>query len=152
MNKTIRQLTLGMAIAAAPMLGPLHAGQSQNEASLYQRLGGYDAVAAVVNDLFPRLAGDERLGRFWAHRGSDGIAREKQLLIDFITNQAGGKLYYRGRDMKVSHIEMRISESDWQIMMKHLDATLDKFELADRERNDVIAFIESTKADIVELP
>ena len=152
MNKTIRQLALGMAIAAAPMLGPLHAGQSQNEASLYQRLGGYDAIVAVVNDLFPRLAGDEQLGRFWAHRGSDGIAREKQLLIDFITNQAGGKLYYRGRDMKVSHIEMRISESDWQIMMKHLDATLDKFQLADRERNDVIAFIESTKADIVELP
>ena len=54
--------------------------------------------------------------------------------------------------MKVSHIEMRISESDWRIMMKHLDATLDKFQLADRERNDVIAFIESTKADIVELP
>ncbi len=152
MNKTIRQLALGMAIAAAPMFGSLHAGQSQSEASLYQRLGGYDAIVAVVNDLFPRLAEDEQLGRFWAHRGSDGIAREKQLLIDFITNQAGGTLYYRGRDMKVSHIEMRISESDWQIMMQHLDATLDKFKLADRERNDVIAFIESTKADIVELP
>ena len=55
-----------------------------SDKSLYDRLGGYDAIAAVTNDLLPRLTGDEKLRRFWDHRGTDGIEREKQLLIDFL--------------------------------------------------------------------
>ena len=51
--------------------------------SLYQRLGGYDAIAAVADDLLPRLMNDQLLGRFWQNRAADSIAREKQLLIDF---------------------------------------------------------------------
>lgn len=74
------------------------------------------------------------------------------MIVDFIANQAGGPLYYRGRDMNLSHVGMRIDEEDWQRMMKHLDATLDKFQLADRERQDVIAFMERTRKDIVERP
>ncbi len=152
MKKTIRLLILSIAISSTTFMGFTQASSLRPEASLYQRLGGYDAVVAVVNNLFPRLAGDKQLGRFWAHRGADGIAREKQLLIDFIANKAGGNLYYRGRDMKLVHKDMRISESDWRILMKHINATLDEFKLPDRERQDVIAFIESTKADMVELP
>ena len=49
--------------------------------SLYQRLGGYDAIAAVADDLLPRLMNDQLLGRFWQNRAADSIAREKQLLI-----------------------------------------------------------------------
>ena len=51
--------------------------------TLYERLGGYDAISAVANDLLPRLRADSRLARFWQHRGEDGVKREKQLLIDF---------------------------------------------------------------------
>ena len=54
--------------------------------------------------------------------------------------------------MSLSHVGMRIDEEDWRRMMKHLDATLDKFQLAEKERRDVIAFMESTKKDIVERP
>ena len=41
--------------------------------SLYERLGGYDAISAVSNDLVDRLQKDPQLGRFWQHRGEDGI-------------------------------------------------------------------------------
>ena len=71
--------------------------------TLYERLGGYNAIAAVANDLLPRLRADPQLGRFWAHRGEDGIMREKQLLIDFLCANAGGPMYYRGRDMALAH-------------------------------------------------
>jgi truncated hemoglobin YjbI len=70
--------------------------------TLYDRLGGYNAIAAVANDLLPRLRSDPQLGRFWAHRGEDGIMREKQLLIDFLCASAGGPMYYRGRDMTLT--------------------------------------------------
>ncbi len=45
--------------------------------TLYKRLGGYDAIAAVADNLLPRLMADPRLGRFWKHRGEDGVRREK---------------------------------------------------------------------------
>src|SRR2546425_11036993 len=94
-----------------------------------------------------RLMRDPQLGRFWAHRGDDGLAREKQLLVDFLCASAGGPLYYRGRDMKRTHIGMRISHSDWQVFIGHLTATLEKFNVPERERQEVFAFVESTKAD-----
>ena len=118
--------------------------------SLYVRLGGYDAIAAVAANLLPRLMGDERLGRFWKNRGDDGIRREKQLLIDFLASSSGGPVYYTGRDMATAHRGMRISADDWDRFLNHVHQTLDHFELAQRERNDVLAFINSTRADIVE--
>lgn len=121
-----------------------------SEPTLYQRLGGYDAIAAVCADLITRLRADAQLGRFWAHRGEDGIKREYQLLVDFLCNAAGGPMYYTGRDMKISHEGMRISASDWDVFMGHLNATLDKFALPAAERNDVVGFVQSTRADMVE--
>jgi hemoglobin len=119
--------------------------------SLYERLGGYDAIVAVADELLPRLMSDPKLGRFWAHRGDDGLAREKQLLIDFLCNSAGGPMYYTGRDMKLSHVGMQISGQDWQIFIGHLEDTLDKFDVPDKERQEVLAFVESTREDIVEM-
>jgi hemoglobin len=121
-----------------------------NEKTLYARLGRYDAIAAVVDNLLPRLISDQRLGRFWAHRGEDGLRREKQLLIDFLCQSAGGPLLYVGRGMKTSHKGMRISEDDWSAFLGHLRATLDDFEVPVAEKETVIAFVQSTKADIVE--
>jgi hemoglobin len=118
--------------------------------TLYARLGGYDAIAAVADDLLPRLVSDPQLGRFWAHRGADGIRREKQLLINFLCASAGGPVYYTGRDMPTTHMGMRISNSDWQRFLGHLRATLDRVRVSEPERREVLAFVESTKAAIVE--
>ena len=118
--------------------------------TLYERLGGYDAISAVANDLLPRLKADPQLARFWQHRGEDGVQREIQLLIDFLCSSAGGPLYYTGRDMKSSHRGMQISDSDWSAFMGHLHATLEAFHVPQAERDQVVAFVQSTKADIVE--
>ena len=63
---------------------------------------------------------------------------------------SGGPLYYVGRDMKTSHRGMGISQSDWQRFIGHLETTLDTFEVPAAERAEVLGFINSTKADIVE--
>jgi len=119
------------------------------EKALYERLGGYDAIAAVADNLLPRLENDAQLGRFWANRGDDGIAREKQLLIDYLCTSAGGPLLYTGRDMLTSHRGMGITDSDWQIFIGHLKATLAEFQVPQPEQDDVLTFIDSTRADIV---
>jgi hemoglobin len=122
----------------------------QTPTTLYAGLGGYDAIAAVADDLLPRLMADHQLGRFWANRAADGIRREKQLLIDFLCASAGGPLYYTGRDMATSHKGTGISARDWDLFLGHVRATLDKFQVPDKERREVLAFVESTRADIVE--
>ena len=118
--------------------------------TLYGRLGGYDAISAVANDLLPRLRNDPQLGRFWAHRAEDSIQREKQLLIDFICAIAGGPMYYRGRDMSLAHRGMRISESDWNVFLGHAAATLAKLEVPAAEQGEVVKFVQGLKQDIVE--
>jgi hemoglobin len=118
--------------------------------SLYSRLGGYDAIAAVANDLLRRLRSDPQLGRFWNNRAEDSIMREKQLLIDYLCASAGGPMYYRGRDMLLSHRGMGITESDWNIFLGHAAATFAKFKVPDAEQREVVAFVESLKKDIVE--
>ena len=118
--------------------------------TLYHRLGGYDAVVAVVDDLLARLKADAQLGRFWQHRGEDGLLRERQLLINFLCSSAGGSLMYVGRDMTTAHKGMRISESDWQAFIGHLEDTLATFEVPEDERTSVLGFIGGLKADIVE--
>ncbi len=123
---------------------------SEGTKTLYQRLGGYDGIAAFATDLVGRLQKDPQLGRFWAHRGTDGVKRELQLLIDFLCNCAGGPLYYRGRDMKLAHAGMGISESDWNLFLGHAAATMDKFAVPERERGEVVAYVQSLKAEIVE--
>ncbi len=118
--------------------------------SLYARLGGYDAIAAVAENLLPRLMSDPKLGRFWAHRAEDSVRREKQLLIDFLCQSAGGPLFYTGRNMHTSHKGLRIDEADWAAFLVHLNATLEVFRVPAAERSEILAFVQSTKADIVE--
>jgi hemoglobin len=121
-----------------------------NSKTLYERLGGYDAIAAVADDLLPRLRADPQLGRFWAHRGEDGVMREKQLLIDFLCASAGGPVYYRDRNMVLTHRGMGISEQDWNIFLGHAAATLEKFQVPAPERDEIVAFVQSLKKEIVE--
>lgn len=121
-----------------------------SQKSLYERLGGYDAIYAVTHDLLDRMEKDPQLGRFWQHRSTDGVKRERQLIVDFLVASTGGPLYYAGRDMILSHKGMRISESDWTIFLQHGDATLKKFNVPKAEYDEVVAFLQSTKADIVE--
>ena len=123
---------------------------TETASSLYKRMGGHDAVSVVVNNLLPRLIGDEQLGRFSSHRGDDGVQREKQLLIDFLCSCAGDPVYYTGRNMTPTHQGMQISDDDWWKFMEHVNATLNHFKVSDSERGEVVESIESTKSDIVE--
>jgi hemoglobin len=120
------------------------------ESSLYSRLGGYDAITALADDLLPRLQLDPQLARFWAHRGADGLRREKQLLIEFLSACSGGSTYYRGRDMVLTHSGMKIDESDWTVFMGHAAATLSKLQVPGAEQSEIVQFVQSLKNEIVE--
>src|SRR5215472_9781997 len=97
----------------------------EQPASLYTRLGGYDAIAAVVDDLLPRLRQDPLPARFWTSpRSLDTNNRERQLAIDFIAAAAGGRTIYLGRGLRASHTVMGIGKADYAAFMRCLSVTL----------------------------
>ncbi len=123
-----------------------------SDKSLYERLGGYDAIAAVTDALMVRIRNDDKLRRFYDHRGADGVAREQQLLDDFLCASSAGPVVYTGRDMKTVHIGMRLDEEDWKRAIGHLTTTLEAFDVPEQEKGEVLAFTESLKPEIVEAP
>jgi len=117
--------------------------------SLYKRLGGYDALAAVTDDFIGRLATDPQLGRFFVGLSTDSKNRVRQHVIDFLCAATGGPCLYLGRDMKTAHTGLNITESDWNVSVKDLVATLDKFKVPEKEKGEVLAAISGLKGDIV---
>ena len=118
--------------------------------SLYERLGGYDAICAATDDLLARLQNDPQLKPYWKGTSKDVLRKGRQLVVDFMVSAAGGPAYYNGRDMKVSHEGMQISESDWKVFMQHSADMLENFQIPDRETSEVLGFFESLKPEIVE--
>lgn len=118
--------------------------------SLYKRLGGYDAIAAVTDDFIGRLATDKSLSRFFAGHSKDSLQRIRQLVVDQLCAATGGPCIYIGRDMKTSHQGMGITEADWNAAAGHLVATLEKFKVPEKEKNEILAAVSSFKNDIVE--
>jgi len=127
---------------------PSMKAQAQSS-TLYQRLGGYDALAAVTDEFIGRLATDPQLGRFFTGLSTDSKQRVRQHVVDFLCQATGGPCGYHGRDMKTAHTGLNITEADWNSSVKHLTATLDKFKVPEREKSEVLQAIGGLKGDIV---
>lgn len=121
----------------------------KTEKSLYERLGGYDAIAAVIDDFFKRMINDPQLGRFFIGLSTDSKMRAQQLTVDFVCNATGGPCLYTGRDMKTVHTGLNINEDDWNLSAKYLTATLDKFNVPEKEKSEVLNLVTSLKGVIV---
>jgi hemoglobin len=132
------------------LAGVARAQDGMMKKSLYDRLGGYNAIAAVVDDFVGRLIADKQFERFFAGHSTDSKKRIRQHIVDQFCAAAGGPCVYTGRTMKDSHAGLGISEADWDAAAKHLVATLDKFKVGDAEKKDLLAFVSSLKADIVD--
>lgn len=113
-------------------------------------MGGDNAIAAVVDDFIGRLVNDPQSARFFAGHSTDSKKKVRQLIVDQLCEVTGGPCVYTGRSMKASHAGLGITDSDWQGGVKHLVATLDKFKVPQKEKDEVLTAISSLKGEIVE--
>ncbi len=123
-----------------------------NSPTLYERLGGVYAIAAVVDDFIDRIMDDPRLNANPKvdeahHRVSK--AGFKYLVTEQVCWAAGGPQKYTGRSMYDSHVHLDITEGEWQAFLDDLRQTFDKFQVPAAERAELVAIVESTKSDIV---
>jgi hemoglobin len=147
-------LLLGAEMSFSQMAAttPKTAAPAPMQKSLYERLGGYDAIAAVSDDFIGRLGKSKILGRFVVGLSDDSKKKLRQHFVDFICNVTGGPCLYLGRDMKTAHTGLGINEKDWAEGVKLLGETLDHFKVPMPEKNEVVGAVASLKKDIVEKP
>ena len=124
--------------------------EQKQDKTLYQRLGGYDVIAGIIDDLYARMRSDPTLQRFGAGRSADSQNRARQLFVDQICALSGGPCVYIGRDMKTSHAGLGITQSEWDQTMKHAATALDKFKIQGKEKEDFLGIFERYQGEIIE--
>lgn len=160
----IRRITLAFCLLAAlsftaraqaPMNASMaNAGNSATPQAktLYARLGGYDAIAAVVDDFVGRMVADKRLMKFFVGHSEDSLKKIRMHVIDQICAAAGGPCNYTGRDMRTAHHGLGITSEDWDAAAKHLVDTLSKFKVGKAEQDELLGVVSGLKKDIVDKP
>ncbi len=122
------------------------------EKSLYDRLGGVYSIATVVDDFIERLLVNNTLNANKAiaeARVRVPRAGLKFQVTALVCEASGGPCKYTGRTMKAAHEQLNISEREWQAMVADFRITLDKFKVPQKEQQELIAIVGTTKGDIV---
>jgi hemoglobin len=114
--------------------------------SLYDRLGGKDAITAVVNEFVANVAADDRIKDFFKNADIPGL---KTKLVDQICEASGGPCKYTGKNMKDAHAGMGVKEEHFNALVEDLVKALDKFKVGDKEKGELLAALGGMKPDIV---
>lgn len=117
--------------------------------TLYQRLGGREAIKGVVDDFVANMAADPRVnGRF---KGLDAgrVAKLQTNIADQICDATGGPCAYLGRDMKATHAGMGITDAEWNAAVEDLVKSLNKFRVGAKEQQELLAILGPMKKDII---
>ena len=118
------------------------------QTSLYDRLGGHEAINAVVEDFVGRCAGDSRINGKFARTD---IPRLKSMLADQVCNASGGPCTYAGRSMADTHAGMGVTAGEFDALVEDLVATLNKFSVPQAEQDELIGILGPLRPDIVEV-
>ena len=116
--------------------------------TLYERLGGKDAITAVIDDFVARCAADERINAKFVRTD---IGRLKRMLADQVCQASGGPCTYDGRDMRETHDGMGVTAGEFDALVEDLVATLDQYGVPKPEQDELLALLGPMRSDIVEV-
>lgn len=121
-------------------------GSAAAPKTLYDRLGGRDALIGLVEDFLANVAADRRIAPFFQGVDTQGL---RQKLVDQLCELAGGPCKYTGRDMRTMHDGMAIKPEHWDAFVEDLKKSLEKFKVAEPEAKDLLAIVEAMRDQIV---
>ncbi len=148
MNVMVRKLAFPLVLLAALLLGACQdtSMKPMAQKSLYERLGGKDAITAVVDDFVGNVAGDRRINGFFAKAD---IPRLKRNLVDQICSATGGPCVYTGKDMRTAHRGMGITDADFNALVEDLTKSLNKFNVPAKEQGELLGILGPLRTQIV---
>src|SRR5215467_3030891 len=139
---------LRVVLAALCLLGVLLGAASAQKKSLFDRLGGKDAIKAVVDEFVGITAADTRVNKKFAKTNIDRLKFELNEQLCAVT---GGPCKYTGLDMKTAHKNMGVTEGEFNALVENLVKALDKFNVKEKEKNELLGKLGPLKSDIVEV-
>src|SRR5215468_5006650 len=145
MDTVLRSFAFPVVLAAAMLLAACQ-NMGMQQKSLYDRLGGKDAITAVVDDFVANVAADSRINGFFAKAD---VPRLKRNLVDQICQATGGPCTYTGKDMRTAHKGMGITDADFNALVQDLKKSLDKFKVPAKEQGELLGALGSLKPQIV---
>lgn len=155
---TTRRMKLWAALAVLAMMAVgahtafAQGGAEQKQPSLYDRLGGLAPISVVVSDFIDALVPDAVLNAnpaIDAARKRVPAAYLKYHVTALVCQATGGPCQYQGRTMKEAHAHLNITEREWDRMVTIFKEILAKHKVPAKETEELLAIVESTKADIV---
>ncbi len=152
MNRYTNNLNAGLIIILMVCISAFIVSSKSHaeEDTLYKRLGGYDAINAVVIEFADRLFSDKKLDRFFGALSTDSRERFKELNTSLVCSATGGPCTYLGRAMTTAHQGMGVDGANFGVVAGHLAATLDKFKVPIAEKEELLGIIGSMRGQIVE--
>lgn len=143
-------LVASLATAAAAQTTNPGAAAATPQKSLYDRLGGLEAITAVVDEFIKNLAADERVNKKLARSGMN-VPRVRLHLIEQVCAATGGPCKYTGLSMKTTHKNMGVTEGEFNAVVEDLTKALDKFNVPGQEKSELLGALAAMKGDIVEV-
>ena len=118
------------------------------ERSLYERLGGVDAITAVARAFEDRAAKDDRINQKFARTNLERLTKE---FVDQLCQDTGGPCTYTGLDMRRAHTNMGVTSGEWDAFMEDFVATLNAFKVGKTEQDELLNDLRPMRAEIVEV-
>ena len=118
------------------------------DGSLYERLGGVDAITAVTRAAVDRQMKDDRISQKYARTNVDRLIKE---FVDQICQATGGPCTYTGRDMTEAHHNMGVTSGEFQAFVEDVVAVLDDFKVGKAEQDELLNILAPLQGEIVEV-
>jgi len=138
----------GMAVAALVVLtvAACSGTASKPQATLYDRLGGKEALTAVVGHLWGVVAADERINGRFANTKPEIFAGQ---LVDFLCQGTGGPCQYQGQNMHDAHEGMNLSGAEFMALGEDVATTLNHFKVPAAEQKEVMDLLISMQDSVI---
>ena len=118
------------------------------EPSLYDRLGGIDAITAVVRAVVDRQMKDDRINQKFARTNVDRLIKE---FVDLICQATGGPCTYTGRNMTEAHHNMGVTNGEFQAFVEDVVAVLNDFKVGATEQDELLNTLAPLRKEIIEV-
>jgi hemoglobin len=115
--------------------------------TIYDDIGGREAVEAVVSDFYDAVLADERINHYFDDQDMTELRAHQ---IQFISSVTGGPVEYSGADMREAHTHLDLDERDFQAVAEHLESALRANGVDDANVESILSRVADLKAPVLD--
>lgn len=118
-------------------------------ASLYERLGGENGITQLVDDMIDAYLVNPIIKTRFENVAD--LDNTKRITVEYLCANSGGPQTYTGQDMITRHTGMNISEQEFVAVVDDILAAMDKNNLGEDEKKEILAYVWSIKGEVIRL-